>query len=215
MQWLFDLDGTLHQDQYGVAKGISESMTRYIEDYFSCSRFQADALRRTYISCYGATLAGLIAEVPSFPVEDFLHTTHSLNVLLPLVVVEYDLPSSLRALTGDKYILSNAPVHYVEAMLECLNVRSFFKALGCCDSFSDLHFKPQELAYTLFLQAHGLNARECILVDDRLINLICAKKLGMKTVWIHSASDSKKGENFLHVDSIHQLAARYGEPLFS
>ena len=43
MQWLFDLDGTLHQDQYGVAKGISESMTRYIEDYFSCSRFQADA----------------------------------------------------------------------------------------------------------------------------------------------------------------------------
>ena len=214
MQWLFDLDGTLHQDQYGVAKKISESMTGYIEDYFSYSRLQADALRRRYINRYGATLAGLIAEVPSFPVQDFLYFTHPLETLLPLVVAEYDLPQSLKALPGNKYILSNAPTRYVEAVLDCLNVRSFFKALGCCDSFSYLHFKPQVSAYTLFLQAQRLNAPACILVDDRLANLVSARKLNMKTVWLRPAIEEEKGVNFLYIDSIHQLAALYNEPLF-
>ncbi|PZO92361.1 MAG: hypothetical protein DI620_04725, partial [Haemophilus parainfluenzae] len=111
---------------------------------------------------------------------------------------------------GYDYIFSR----YVEAVLDCLNVRSFFKALGCCDSFSYLHFKPQVSAYTLFLQAQRLNAPACILVDDRLANLVSARKLNMKTVWLRPAIEEEKGVNFLYIDSIHQLAARYNEPLF-
>ncbi|MBI4017315.1 MAG: HAD family hydrolase, partial [Candidatus Aenigmarchaeota archaeon] len=43
--------------------------------------------------------------------------------------------------------------------------------------------KPDKKIYELVLKRLGVNARECVFVDDRLQNLEAAKKLGFTTVF--------------------------------
>jgi len=38
--------------------------------------------------------------------------------------------------------------------------------------------------FRALLKAEHLNPRNCIMVEDSLANLVSAKKLGMKTVWV-------------------------------
>ena len=44
--------------------------------------------------------------------------------------------------------------------------------------------KPAVSGFLRILQREGLEAKNCIMVEDSLVNLVTAKKLGMKTVWV-------------------------------
>jgi putative hydrolase of the HAD superfamily len=56
-------------------------------------------------------------------------------------------------------------------------------------SVENLRFQPKPMlaGFRTLLRAERLDPKRCIMVEDSLPNLISAKKLGMKTVWVSTS----------------------------
>lgn len=182
INWLFDLDDTLHHAGAAVFPMINAYMTRYIRHHVGVSDAEADWMRTHYWQRYGATLAGLRRHHGVLPAH-FLRDTHPMTELLPLIDTSTALPSLLRSLPGRKWVFSNGPQHYVEAIVRHLGIAHQIERSFGMDSF-DLTPKPRLAAYRSVLRQTGLAAGSCIMVEDSVQNLRTAKRLGMRTVWL-------------------------------
>ena len=69
-----------------------------------------------------------------------------------------------------------------EGLIEFIE-HSLFAAVYSVES---LNFQPKPMlaAYRNLLRVERLSPRRCIMVEDSLANLVTAKTLGMKTVWV-------------------------------
>ncbi|MBS1142043.1 MAG: HAD-superfamily hydrolase subfamily variant 3:Pyrimidine 5-nucleotidase [Proteobacteria bacterium] len=205
--WLFDLDNTLHNATPHIFPHINQSMRRYIEQHLGVDEHEATRIRQDYWTRYGATLLGLMRHHGTDP-KHFLWETHQFPNLKPMVVFDKPLIQMLRRLPGRKIIFSNAPRHYAEAVLDITGLRTCFDAIY---SVENLRFKPKPMlaGFRALLKAEHLNPRSCIMVEDTLANLVSAKKLGMKTVWV---STGLRQSPFVDVkiNSALQLAKRCG-----
>lgn len=180
--WIFDLDNTLHNARPHILPHIDRAMTAYLQAHLGLEEKAASELRRQYWRRYGATLLGLMRHHDTDPVH-FLWHTHQLPELERMLVHEPLLRATLRRLRGRKVVFSNAPVHYMCAVL---------KALGIADLFHDVFSiertrfrpKPDTYGFLRLCRAHRVNPRRCIMVEDTLENLRTAGRLGMKTVWV-------------------------------
>lgn len=183
--WIFDLDNTLHNATPHIFPHINRAMTAYLQQHLQLDEPAAGALRRDYWLRYGATLLGLIRHHGTDPAH-FLWHTHQFPDLKRMVVREPLLRRELNRLRGRKYVFSNAPVHYAEAVLRVLGVSDLFEAVY---SIERVRFRPKPDAYGFLrlCRAHHLRPRRCIMVEDSLDNLRTAKRLGMKTVWVSRA----------------------------
>ena len=180
--WLFDLDNTLHNASAHIFPHIGRSMRDYICRHLDLDEAAATQLRQHYWRRYGATLLGLMRHHDIDP-RHFLHHTHQFPNLSRMVVAESPLQATLRRLPGRKIIFSNAPIHYTEAILSIIGIRRYF---GAIYSVEQLRFqpKPSIRGFLRVLRGEGLDPRRCIMVEDTLPNLMTAKRLGMKTVWV-------------------------------
>lgn len=180
--WLFDLDNTLHNASPHIFPHINRSMTAYICEHLQVDEIEASRLRQTYWKRYGATLLGLMRHHGTDP-NHFLYHTHQIPDLARLVIAERGLQAMLRRLPGRKFIFSNAPLSYTEAVLAITGIGRCFDAVY---SVERLRFQPKPAVggFLRLLNDQGLDPRSCIMVEDTLPNLITAKKLGMKTVWV-------------------------------
>jgi putative hydrolase of the HAD superfamily len=142
----------------------------------------AGNLRRHYWQRYGATLLGLIRHHDIDP-HHFLRETHRVPALERLVTKEPGLRGALKRLPGRRVVFSNAPVAYARAVLKALRIADLFD-----DVFSIEHtrFRPKPDAYGFLrlMRRNRLSPARCIMVEDTLVNLRTAKKLGMRTVWV-------------------------------
>lgn len=184
--WLFDLDNTLHNASPHIFPHINLAMRQYIERHLGVDEAEATRIRQTYWVRYGATLLGLIRHHGINP-HHFLHETHQFPDLKRMLVFEKPLLHALRQLPGRKIIFSNAPRAYTETILELTGLKRHFSAVYTVES---LKFRPKPMpqGFRTLLKAERLQARQCIMVEDSLANLVTAKKMGMKTVLISSAS---------------------------
>lgn len=180
--WLFDLDNTLHNATPHIFPHINQSMRQYIERHLGVDEHEATRIRQDYWERYGATLLGLMRHHNTDP-NHFLWETHQFPNLKRMVVFDKPLIHVLRRLPGRKIIFSNAPRHYTEAILDITGLSACFDAIY---SVENVHFQPKPMlaGFRALLKAEHLNPRNCIMVEDTLANLISAKKLGMKTVWV-------------------------------
>lgn len=180
--WLFDLDNTLHNASPHIFPHINRSMREYIERHLGVDEHEATRLRQDYWDRYGATLTGLMRHHGTDP-RHFLRETHRFDDLPHMVVFERGLKAMLRRLPGRKIIFSNAPRHYTEAILRLAGIRREFDAVY---SIEQLRFKPKPAlsGFLRILQRERLAATDCVMVEDSLGNLVTARKLGMKTVWV-------------------------------
>jgi len=180
--WLFDLDNTLHHASPHIFPHINRAMRSYIERHLGVDSQEANRIRQDYWIRYGATLLGMMENHGTDPAH-FLHETHQFPNLKNMVVFDKPLLHTLRRLPGRKIIFSNAPRQYAEAVLAITGLKYCFSAVYTVE---DLKFRPKPMAsgFRSLLQAEHLNARQCIMVEDSLDNLVTAKKMGMKTVWI-------------------------------
>lgn len=183
--WLFDLDNTLHNATPHIFPHINRSMRQYIERYLGVSRHEANRIRQDYWVRYGATLLGLVRHHGTDP-DHFLQTTHQFPDLQKMVVFERPIIHALRRLPGRKIIFSNAPRHYAEAILDITGLDACFDAVY---SVENLRYQPKPMlaGFRALLHAERLDPRRCIMVEDSLANLVTAKKLGMKTVWVSTS----------------------------
>lgn len=204
--WLFDLDDTLHHAGAAVFPMINTCMTRYISHHVGVSHTEADWMRTHYWQRYGATLEGLRRHHAILPTH-FLANTHPMDELLPLIETSTKLPALLRKLPGRKWVFSNGPQHYVEAIVQHLGIGHAIERCFGMDSFG-LTPKPRLAAYRSVLRQAGLDAGSCIMVEDSVKNLRTAKRLGMRTVWLSQAYQKPAWVDWRlrHLSSLSRLA---------
>ncbi len=206
--WLFDLDNTLHDANPHIFPHINQAMNDYICAHLGVEQSAATQIRQDYWQRYGATLLGLMRNHGTDP-EHFLWHTHQFPDLQRMVVHSKALKATLKRLPGKKIIFSNAPRHYTAAVLALTGIGPFFDAVYTVESVR-YRPKPMLAGFLHLLRAEKLNPRRCVMVEDSLANLLTAKKLGMKTVWINSGSRQSPAVDVMlrHVGELPRQIAR-------
>jgi len=83
------------------------------------------------------------------------------------------------------YLLSNFHSLAFEAI--CSKYDFFENFDGGIISYKENLIKPQAEIYTKLLVTYNLNAQECLFIDDTLVNIEAANKLGIKTLHFENA----------------------------
>ncbi len=205
--WLFDLDNTLHHATPHIFPHINRSMREYIERHLGFGEEEATRIRQEYWIRYGATLLGLVRHHGTDP-DHFLRETHRFPDLKRMVVFERPVIHALRRLPGRKIIFSNAPRHYIEAILGITGLDPCFDAVYAVENIR-YQPKPMLAGFRALLHAERLDPRRCIMVEDSLANLVTAKKLGMKTVWVNAGLRQSPYVD-VRIGSVLQLPDRCG-----
>lgn len=205
--WLFDLDNTLHNASTHIFPQINRSMMAYICHHLNVDEAEATRLRQHYWQRYGATLRGLMRHHDTDP-GHFLHHTHQIPNLKDILIIERGLKAMLQRLPGQKIIFSNAPLNYTESVLAIARIRRCFDVVYTVER---LRFqpKPDIAGFLHLLKTESLNPRSCIMVEDTLPNLITAKRLGMKTVWVSTCTRHSPYVD-VKVTSVLELPKRLG-----
>ncbi|HKC42358.1 MAG TPA: pyrimidine 5'-nucleotidase [Burkholderiales bacterium] len=208
--WIFDLDNTLHDATQYVMPHINRSMTAYVQEQLALDEASAAALRIQYWRRYGATLLGLMRHHATDP-HHFLWRTHQFPDLSRMVVVERGARHALRKLRGRKIIFSNAPAHYVHAVLGELGIATLFDAVYAIEH-TRFRPKPDRAGFHRLLAAERLIPARAVLVDDTLVNLQAARRLGLGTVWVsrQPGAPSYVDAKIRTVRELPRLAARLG-----
>ncbi len=183
LTWIFDLDNTLHNASRHAFPVINRSMTTYIAERLGLSHDDASALRQRYWHRYGATLLGLIRHHPEIDPHHFLHASHPLEEITREIHPMPGLHRTLHRLDGKKVLFTNSPSAYALALLEALEIADSFDAVFSVEDV-DLQPKPSIAAYRTLLRRLRLEPHQCVMVEDSSHNLLPAKRLGMKTVWL-------------------------------
>lgn len=186
--WIFDLDNTLHNATPHIFPHINRSMTAYLQQYLQLDEAAANALRVHYWQRYGATLSGLMRHHGTDPAH-FLWHTHQFPELERMVLREPRLRHVLKALPGRKVVFSNAPQHYARAVLKLLRVADLFDDVMAVEQ-TRFRPKPDSFGFLRLLQRHRVAAAQCVMVEDSVENLVAAKRLGMRTVWVNGGNKS-------------------------
>jgi putative hydrolase of the HAD superfamily len=180
--FIFDLDNTLHDASAHVFPQINAAMTRYLEEHLGLEQDQANWLREHYWRRYGATLRGLMRHHGTNP-HHFLRETHRFHDLESLLVSSKVLLRALRRLPQRKLLFSNAPAHYVEAVLSALGIARLFSIVHCIEH-TGFRPKPHLHGFRRLAGRARLDPRRCVFIDDSRENLRAAKALHMRTVLI-------------------------------
>nr|WP_315199083.1 pyrimidine 5'-nucleotidase [uncultured Aquabacterium sp.] len=184
--WLFDLDNTLHDASRAVFWRLNGAMTDYIEAELGLPRADADALRLRYWRRYGATLLGLERH-HGIRAAHFLAQTHTLAGLEADLHMPPSHREALKRLPGRKFLLTNAPAEYAKRVLTALDLASCFEGVIAIEHmrvFGHLRPKPDVRSLRVILARHQLPAHRCVLVEDTVVNLKAARRLGLRTVWM-------------------------------
>jgi putative hydrolase of the HAD superfamily len=184
--WLFDLDNTLHDAGVHVFGALHQAMGDYTAQALQIDGEQARKLNHHYWQRYGATLLGLMRHHGVQPAH-FLHQTHLLPGLEPLLSGHRADFAALRRLPGRKLILTNAPRAYALRVVAALGIADAFDALIAIDDmrmFGQLRPKPDARMLRAVAVQLGVPASRCVLVEDTLAHQKAARKIGMGTVWM-------------------------------
>ncbi|WP_319243200.1 pyrimidine 5'-nucleotidase [uncultured Propionivibrio sp.] len=206
--WLFDLDNTLHDASAHIFPQLGSAMKAYMCEHLNLDDASATQLRQHYWSRYGATLIGLMRHHDIDP-DHFLRQTHHFPELDRMVVAPPALKAMLKRLPGRKILFSNAPRHYIDAILDILGIRRCFSAIY---SIERLRYrpKPARSGFLHLLRREKLDPRQCIMVEDSRENLRTARKLRMKTVWV-STSTRHNPDADVQIRSVALLPERLGQ----
>jgi putative hydrolase of the HAD superfamily len=108
-----------------------------------------------------------------------------------------EFPESRAVLSGlartGKYLLAtinNEPLELNVRRIEQFNLRREFEAF-----FSSCFVrirKPDEAIYRLALEVTQRRADECLFIDDRALNLECARQMGMRTIHFENAAQLRQ-----------------------
>jgi putative hydrolase of the HAD superfamily len=202
--WIFDLDNTLHDAGPHVFPHLNRSMTAYLAHHLELDDEQASRLRRHYWKRYGATLLGLMRHHGTDP-DHFLRVTHDFPDLPGMVVREPGLRAALCRLPGRKVIFSNSPVSYAREVLQILRITDLFDGVFSIEH-TGFRPKPDPTGFLRLLRRHAVQPRGCVMVEDSLPNLLTARRLGMRTVWVTTGGRAPAYVD-LTVRSVRELPA--------
>lgn len=178
---LLDIDNTLYAPSCGVVERVDALINRYLVERMRFNPAEVDVIRRSLWSDYGTTLHGLMHRHDIDP-QDYLDFVHAIE-LADILTVDPALAAMLGRLPHLKVAVTNGSAAHARGVLDCLGVRElFFRVYG----LERLAFvpKPYVQAYHTVLTDLHTHGGDCILVEDRAVNLRAARQLGMCTVFV-------------------------------
>jgi putative hydrolase of the HAD superfamily len=205
--WIFDLDNTLHNASSHVFPHINRSMTAYLQQHLQLDEKAANDLRIYYWQRYGATLSGMMRHYGTDP-DHFLWHTHQFPELHKMVQRIPRLRHILKVLPGRKMVFSNSPQYYAHAVLKLLRVDELFDDVMTVEH-TRYRPKPDNFGFIRLLKKQRVKAPQCVMIEDSLDNLLVAKRLGMRTVWVN---DGKQNSPYVDVkiNDVMQLPRMLG-----
>ncbi len=199
--WVFDLDNTLYDAETHVFVEVGNRMTDFVQNHLAVPREEAGRLRKHYYKTYGTTLRGLMSEHKVDP-HKFLEHVHDIDIsVVPPCKVTQDY---LAYLPGRRFVFTNAPKAFAEAMTQHLGIRHHFEDIFAIEDAAYWP-KPKIDTYHVFLKKHGVDPAKACMFEDLEINLRPAHELGMSTVWFHGKNIAPEDMNHPHV---HQKAEK-------
>lgn len=195
--WIFDLDNTLYPARCNLFAQIDQRMGEFICGHFGIALEDAKRQQKGFFNRHGTTLRGLMVEHGIDPAA-FLEYVHDIDV--SVVPPAPELDAALDRLPGRKMIYTNGTVAHADRVLQRLGIAHHFEAVFDIVSSQYLP-KPQETPYRRLLDAHAVDPRSAVMVEDMARNLVPAAALGMTTVWIptHEAwSAPDDGDGHIH-----------------
>jgi putative hydrolase of the HAD superfamily len=178
---VFDLDQTIYPRHTGLMQAIGDRIMMYMIDRMGMDPQIVPELRHRYWKQYGTTSRGLAAR-HELDVDDYMDYVHDVP-LQEYIGPDPELDAVLGRLSQRKVIFTNATVAHARAVLGVMRLAHHFEQVY------DVYFcgnegKPALSAYQRLLDALGVAAENCLLVEDSIANLKPAQLLGMTTVLV-------------------------------
>ena len=195
--WIFDLDNTLYAADTDLFAQIDQRMGKFICDFLGLSHDEARALQKNYFHEHGTTLNGLMLNHGVVP-EEFLDYVHDIDY--SPIQVDARLDRALDALPGRKLVYTNGTVAHAENAMKQLEVTHHFEAIFDIVA-AEFMPKPRREPYDKMMRDHGIDPAGAVFVEDMAKNLRAPAEMGMRTVWVHTASDwaqAGRDEDFVH-----------------
>ncbi|MDY6856313.1 MAG: pyrimidine 5'-nucleotidase [Thermodesulfobacteriota bacterium] len=178
---IFDLDNTIYPREVGLFSLVDNRINAYMRMKLGLDYDAIEILRLKYMDEYGTTLAGLMVYHNIDP-DDYLSFVHDICVE-DILSTNPELGSLFEQIVIDKVIFTNGSFSHALRVLNALGVTSYFSRIFDI-RFMNYIAKPNILSYQRLLDALGVDATECLIVEDLAKNLYPAKELGMTTVLI-------------------------------
>jgi putative hydrolase of the HAD superfamily len=178
--WLFDLDNTLYPIESGLGEAVSARITEFVINLTGLPRAEAHTLQKRYLTEYGLTLGGLLANHGVDPAD-----YHAMFHDLPLdsLIADEALKRALARLPGRRLVFTNADAVHAERVLERLDLASQFDAVYHIAS-ADFVAKPAPEAFERIIAAHRITPNTAAFFEDAAHNLEPAAALGITTVLV-------------------------------
>ena len=200
--WVFDLDNTLYSAESGIFQQVHELMGKFVSNKLKIDLDSAKKLQSKYFIKHGTTLKGLMDNHGVEP-DEFLDYVHKLDY--SIIHPNNDLNKEISKLQGRKIIYTNANRQHVNEILLRLDLTNMF------DEIFDIKManyipKPEINAYKDFIKRFNINPKTTIMFDDIAKNLVPAKNVGFKSVWIdlgieNISDDIKNSKQFLDFET--------------
>ncbi|MBX3595605.1 pyrimidine 5'-nucleotidase [Sphingomonas sp.] len=194
--WIFDLDNTLYSARIDLFTQIDARIGAYVARRLGLDPADAHRVQKGYFISHGTTLAGLMAEHDVEP-HEYLADVHDIE----MDVLEHDAPlaAAIAKLPGRKLVFTNADAPYASKVLGRLGLSDHFEAIHDVHATSYAP-KPHPDAYHSLCEAHGIDPRAALFIDDMARNLAPAKAIGMTTVWVDNGSEQAPDADRSHID---------------
>ncbi len=179
---LFDLDDTLYPRGSGLWDAIGNRIDDFIHLRLKIPREEIPAMRHELFEKYGTTMRGLAA-IYGVDQQEYLNFVHDLP-LRDFISPNPSTREMLLKIPLRRVIFTNADVHHTRRVLNVLNLSDVFSSIIDINDI-DPYCKPMPEAYPLALKKSGeVDPCRCIMIDDRVSNLVTASEMGMYTIWV-------------------------------
>jgi putative hydrolase of the HAD superfamily len=197
---LFDVDETLYPRGSGVMEAIRMRIEQYMANRLGLAAAEAHALSARYRREYGTALTGLRAEY-QVDADDYLAYVHDIP-LSSYLKPSAELDRALAQLEWHKAIFTSSSRRHASGVLAALGIAHHFERIY---DVSDTGYvgKPYVQAYRAVVEALGVHAADCVMIEDYLPNLKAPRDLGMITVLVGS-SHEVDGVDF-HIDRAEDI----------
>lgn len=188
--WVFDLDDTLYPREQGVMSLVQARINAFMVEAVGLPADEARVLQRQFLTEYGTSLAGLMANYAVDPAK-FLREVHD----VPLDSLEPNprLAEVLAGLPGRKFVLTNGARFHAARVMERIGIAGLFDGVFAIEDM-DLTPKPAPSTYRHFLDRFAIDAHRAVFFEDTPRNLQPAKSLGMTTVLIGDGHGHEIGD---------------------
>jgi len=198
MEFVFDLDGTLYSRLDHVWEKISEQLHVYFVKTLQLPVTWSPE-EQIHLKAKWHTQQTVVAYMNEFGLEfDVLVEATHLPVVDLLNIEARPGLERIAELPGKKWILTNSPESFAQAILTRLQIEKVFE--GIYGIRSDITCaKPAQDSYLRIPVSSGA---QIIMVEDCADNLIIPHQFGWKTVWIPEAHHPFPTEQPEHVHHI-------------